>query len=84
MRAMDFSFPKIQIEPMSGGLTRLPVTAILIGIIKSPSLTPSFSASERAASSASSCVFPKMPETNSFAASRISFVFAASSFLGII
>ena len=52
-RSWDCSMPSMSIEPISGGETRLPVTAIRIGIMKSPSFTPSFSA--RCLASASAC-----------------------------
>ena len=69
---------------MSGGETRLPVTAIRSGIIKSPSLIPSFSAYSFARASASSWVFPKIASTKAFEVSSTSFVFASSSFLGMM
>ena len=70
MRSSERGTPKIKIEPISGGLMRLPVTAMRIGIIKSPSLTPSFSAVSFARFSASSCERGGSAATKSFAAAR--------------
>lgn len=53
-RSIDLSTPRIRIDPISGGLTLLPVTAMRIGIIKSPILIPIDSAVSLARFSAAS------------------------------